>query len=164
MALLVSRRDRSTIPVMEASIREHTRQYFRHYPDYLFCRVLAENVRNGTTSHSQALVMLLRKAAAARENREEINRRLNQRTVRIGNRYARIKDLSLMQLMDQEDSVLKEVLEFYFKYPYAHRRTLKTRLLPRLIRTLPLSALLGHAKRRKIALEYDLYFDMLRLL
>jgi hypothetical protein len=148
----------------EGTLPGLTRQYFQHYPDYLFCRALAANVRNGITTHGQALTMLLRKAAAARENQEEIRRRLDRRTVRIGNRHVPIKDLSLRQLMEQEDSVLKEVLEFYFKHPYAHRRTLKTRFLPRIFRTIPLSALLGHAKRRNIPLEYDLYFDMLRLL
>jgi hypothetical protein len=150
--------------VDQSSVPELTREFFRYYPDYLFCRALAANVQCRVTSHSQALTMLLRKAAAAKQNEKEISRSLDQRTVRIANRYVRIRELSLRQLMEQEDSVVKEVLEFYFKHPYAHRRTLRTRFLPRALRTISLSALVGHAKKRNIALEYDLYFDMLRLL
>jgi hypothetical protein len=146
------------------SLEELTRQFFREYQDFSFCQTLAENVKNGTVTYPNALVLLAKKGAAARENRVQIEQKLEQRTVLCGGNLIRIGSLSLGRAMRLEDEALKEVLEFYFKHPYAHRRTLRTRLLPRWLRSFFLSALVGHAMRRGISLEYGLYFRMLKML
>lgn len=148
----------------EKSVTELTREFFGHYPDYAFCHALAVNIRNNITTYRSAIEMLARKSWAAVQNSERIRETLDKRVVSIGGQWVRIRDLSLRQAMDQPESVLKEIVDFYFKYPYAHGRTKKNRLLPRPLRTLFLSILLGHAKRRKIDLDYGTYFEILTLL
>lgn len=140
------------------------RQFFCDYPDYAFCSTLAENVKAGVTTYANALALLGRKQEAARDNRLEIEEKLNARFVMSGGQSRPIKDLSLQEAMDLEDENLREVLEFYFKHPYAHGRTRRTRLLPRPVRAFFLSSLVGHAYRRHIQLDYAAYFAMLRLL
>lgn len=148
----------------EKNRRDLIRRFFRRYPDYAFCRALALNIENQVTTHAHALEMLARKSQAAEENRAEIEKKLEQRSVLIDGQWVRIKDLSPRRIMDQPDEVLKEIMDFYFKHPYAHGRTYRTRCLPRVMRTLFLSGLVGHAKRRGIDLDYDAYFEVLTLL
>jgi hypothetical protein len=148
----------------ERPVEALTREFFREYPDYSFCRNLAENVRNGTVAYPNALVLLAKKVAAARENSEAIEEKLGQRTVIHNGSAVKVSSLSLGRAMRLDDDGLKEVLEFYFKHPYAHRRTLRTRLLPRWLRSFFLSVLVGHAMRREIALDYKSYFQMLKML
>lgn len=148
----------------EKTVPELTREFFRYYPDYAFCRALAVNIQNGITTYRNALEVLAVKARAAEQNREEIGQKLNNRSVLVEGERVRIKDLSLRQIMDQPAEVLEEIAEFYFKHPYAHSRTPRSRLVPRLLRTVFLSVLVGHAKRRGLDLDYDAYFEMLRLL
>ncbi len=150
--------------VEEKLVPELTREFFQCYPDYFLCRTLAINIKNSVTTYHQAVSMLARKGWAAEQNRDEIEEKRNLRSVCIQGRMVRIKDLTLREIMGQDQAVLKGVVEFYFKYPYAHGRTKKSRLLPRWFRTLFLSALLGHAKRREIEVEYDAYFELLRFL
>ena len=148
----------------ELSLEQMVRQFFRDYPDYAFCAALAENVKAGVTTYPNALTLLGKKQAAAEENLLEIAEKLDARTVVSQGRTTRVKDISLRQAMDLDDEALTQLLEFYFKHPYAHRRTRRTRLLPRWTRSFFLGALVGHAHRRGIKLDYASYFEMLKLL
>ncbi len=148
----------------EGELIDLTHQFFKYYPDYLFCRTLAFNITTNVTTHEDALDILISKARAADENREQISEKLDRHSVRIAERPARIKELSLREIMEQEDQVLTEIANFYLKHPHAHGRTKKNRLLPRYVRTLFLSALIGHSKRRGLDLDYNAFFDMLTLL
>jgi hypothetical protein len=148
----------------EGELMDLTHQFFKYYRDYLFCRTLAFNITTNVTTHEDALEILTKKARAAEQNREQISEKLDQHSVTIHEKPVRIRDLSLREIMIQEDSVLTEIANFYLKHPHAHGRTKKSRLLPRYLRTLFLSALIGHAKRRGLDLDYNAYFDMLTLL
>jgi len=148
----------------DSPLEELVRQFFRDYPDYTFCSALAENVKAGVTTYPNALTLLGKKQAAAEENRLEITEKLDARVIVSQGRTTRIKDLSLRQAIDLDDKALKQTLEFYFKHPYAHGRIRRTRLLPRWARSFFLSALVGHAHRRGIQLDYAAYFEMLKLL
>ena len=148
----------------ERTLRRLTHHFFQYYPDYVFCRTLAFNVQNNVATHQGAIEVLAKKARAAQQNREEIDEKLDRYCVMVQGKPDRIKDLSLREIMGQEDAVLTEIANFYFKHPYAHGRTKRIRLLPRWIRTFFLSAFIGHAKRRGLDLDYDAYFDMLTLL
>lgn len=141
-----------------------THQFFKYYPDYLFCRTLAFNITTNVTTHEAALEILTKKARAAEQNREQISEKLDHHSVTIQEKPVRIKELSLREIMGQEDEGLTEIVNFYLKHPHAHGRTKKSRLLPRYVRTLFLSALIGHAKRRGLDVDYNAYFDMLTLL
>lgn len=146
------------------TIRQLTHEFFLYYPDYQFCRTLALNIQNNVTTHEDAMEILAKKNRATVENRVEIEAQLNRRTILINKRRVLVKSLSLREIMNQEDAVLEEILKIYFKHPYAHRRTKKFRFLPRWIRTMFLSTLVGHANSRGLDLDYDAYFDMLTLL
>ncbi|MFQ5928105.1 MAG: hypothetical protein ACE5MK_00285 [Acidobacteriota bacterium] len=147
------------------SLHELTREFLAYYPDYAFCRTLAFNIKNNVTTYQNAVEILAKRAWAAKQNRGHIEETLDRRSVIMNGKLVRIKDLSLKEIMNQEEGkVLKEILDFYFKHPYAHGRTKKSRLLPRWIRTFFLSTLIGHAKRRGVDLDYDAYFEMLTLL
>ena len=150
--------------VREKTVDELVGEFFKLYPDFPFCQALAINIKENITTYRAAVEILARKSWAEEQNREQIREKLDSRSVVIHRQRIPLKNLSLRRIMDQEDEVLKEIAEFYFKHPYAHRRTRKTRLLPRTIRTLFLSVLLGHAKRRGIDLDYSMYFEILRLL
>ncbi|MEE2822874.1 MAG: hypothetical protein VYA53_07810 [Acidobacteriota bacterium] len=141
-----------------------TRQFFKHYPDYLFCRTLAFNVTTDVMTRENAFEVLTKKVQATERNQEQITEKLDCRVITIQGNQVRIKDLSLREVMSQEDEVLTKILNFYLKHPHAHGRTKRTRLLPRFVRTMFLSVLIGHAKRRSIDLDYSTYFDMLTLL
>ncbi len=145
-------------------IESLTAEFFRDYPDYNFCRNLAVNVANQVVTHANALVLLGQKAVTAREQRTEIESKLNTKTVMTSGRAVRLCDLSLQQVMRLEDPALREALEFYFKHPYAHGRTRRTRWLPRIVRTFFLSTAVGHAHSRNIKLDYGAYFRMLKML
>jgi response regulator of citrate/malate metabolism len=147
----------------QRDMRQLTHEFFQYYPDYLFCRTLAFNIKNSVTTYEDGLTMLAKKARASQENRQQIDEKLDRRSVTIDGQRVPIKDLTLRQIMSQEDAVLKEILEVYCKNPYAHGRTSKRRFLPRWVRTIFLSTLLGHAKGRGLDLDYDAYFDMLTL-
>ena len=146
------------------TIRQLTHEFFLYYPDYQFCRTLALNIQNNVTTHEDAMEILAKKNRATVENRVEIEAQLNRRTILINKRRVLVRSLSLREIMNQEDAVLEEILKIYFKHPYAHRRTKKFRFLPRWIRTMFLSTLVGHANSRGLDLDYDAYFDMLTLL
>jgi len=128
--------------------RTLTHDFFQAYPDYTFCRTLAANIIDRVTTYESATTILAKRARAAEQNRQQIDEKLDHYKVSIHGQLARIKDLSLREIIKQEDTV----------------RTKKSRLLPRWIRTFFLSALLGHAKERELDLDYDANFDMLRLL
>jgi len=152
------------MPEQHKTVHQLTHEFFLYYPDYQFCRTLALNIENNVTTYENAVVILAKKSWASMENRAEIEDKLDRRTVLINQQRVPIKSLTLKEIMSQEDAVLKEVLEIYFKNPYAHGRTKRTRFLPRWIRTIFLSTLVGHAKSRGLDLDYDAYFDMLTLL
>ncbi|MEE8460521.1 MAG: hypothetical protein V3S50_00180 [Acidobacteriota bacterium] len=148
----------------EERLRTLIHDFFQAYPDYIFCRTLGANIIDRVTTYEGATAILAKRARAAEQNRQQIDEKLDHFSVEIRGQPSRVKDLSLREIMRQEDPELREIANFYLKHPYAHRRTKKSRLLPRWIRTFFLSALLGHAKDRKLDLDYDAYFDMLRLL
>ncbi len=148
----------------EERLRTLTYEFFQAYPDYIFCRTLATNVIDYVTTYESATAILAKRARAAEQNRQQIDEKLDHYSINIRGQPGRVKDLSLRKIILQEDAVLQEITNFYFKHPYAHRRTKKSRLLPRWIRTFFLSALLGNAKKRELDLDYEAYFDMLRLL
>jgi hypothetical protein len=148
----------------ERTVPELIRQFFREYPDYAFCHTLAENVQTRVVSYPNALALLGKKAVAAQENVEAIEEQLNARTVLVEGQLHRIAEFSLVEAMRLDDSALADVLRFYFKHPYAHGRTLRTRLLPRWLRAFFLNVLVGHACRRRVPLDYDSYFQMLKML
>ncbi|RPJ57464.1 MAG: hypothetical protein EHM23_20510 [Acidobacteria bacterium] len=150
--------------VHDKSIPELTRQFFREYPDYAFCQTLTENVRTGVVSYPNALALLGKKVLAAEENGEAIQERLDARTIVVAGQPRRIAEFSLHEAMRLEDEPLGDLLRFYFKHPYAHGRTFRTRFLPRFLRAFFLNVLVGHACRRGVHLEYDSYFQMLKLL
>ncbi len=148
----------------DVSVRDLTREFFRICSDYSFCRTLADNVRAGVTTHAAALGHAAQRAAAGETMRSEIEERLNRRSIQSKGRVVALKDLSLRQILDQDDDVLADIVRFYFKHPFAHRRTRESRWLPAWYRTLFLRSLLGNAMRRELDLEYGEFFEMLTLL
>ena len=150
--------------VAAKSVRELTRQFFKEYPDYAFCQTLAENVHSRVVTYPNALALLGKKTLAAQENKEAIEEQLKARTIVVDGSPRRIGDFSLWEAMRLDDKPLEDVLRFYFKHPYAHGRTWRTRLLPRWARAFFLNVLVGHACRRGLPLEYESYFQMLKLL
>ncbi len=157
-------RDVTADSVDDKSVAELTRQFFKDYPDYAFCQTLAENVHDRVVSYPNALALLGKKALAAEDNMEAIEEQLNARTIIVDGCPHRIAGLSLRAAMRLDDEPLEDVLRFYFKHPYAHRRTWRTKLLPRWMRAFFLNVLIGHACRRGLSLDYESYFQMLKLL
>lgn len=148
----------------EDRFRKLTHDFFRTYPDYPFCRTLAANIIDQVTTYESATAILAKKVQAAEQNRQQIDEKLDHYRVQINGQPVRVRDLSLGEIVRQEDHVLQEITAFYFKHPYAHGRTKKSRLLPQWIRTFSLRVLLGHARKRELELDYEACFDMLRLL
>lgn len=146
------------------SVAKLTQEFFSYYPDYLLCRTLAINVANKNTTYSKAIDMMAKKARAAELNQALIEEKLDLKSVPIVGRAVRLKDLSLNQILRLKDEVLKEILVFYLKHPYAHGRTKRSRWLPRWVRTHFLSALLGHARSRGIQLDGEGDFEILGVL
>lgn len=140
------------------------RELFKVCPDYSFCRTLAENVREGITTHAAALGHAAQRARADETLRHEIEERLNRRSVHSKGKVVPLKDLSLREILDQDDAVLTDIVRFYFKHPFAHGRTRRSRWLPAWLRTFFLRALLGNAHRRQLDLDYSECFEMLTLL
>ncbi len=149
---------------VEGRVRDLTGEFFAYYPDYRLCHTLAVNVENGVTSYLDALSAMSSKARAAELNREAIEEKLNLRSVSVQGRTVRISELSLGEILRLDLDTCRTVLDFYFKHPYAHGRTGKSRWRPRWSRTLFLSAILGHAKRKGIDLDYGSCFEILKLL
>ena len=152
------------MPGREKPLRHLIHEFFGYFPDYRFCQTLALNIEEGTTTYQGAVEILIKKARAAEQNRDEIRAKLDRRTVDVRGTAIPIRDLSLREILRQDDEVIREIALFYFKHPYAHNRTGRTRLLPRWCRTLFLSALLGHCRKRNLDMDYDVYFDTLTLL
>jgi len=148
----------------ERSVRDLTKEFFAYYPDFRLCHTLAVNVDNGVTSYGDALSAMSSKARAAEQNREAIEEKLNLRSVSVQGRTVRISELSLGEILRLDPDTCRTVVDFYFKHPYAHGRTKKSRWWPRGVRTLFLSTILGHAKRQGIDLDYGSCFEVLRLL
>lgn len=146
------------------SSRDLIRELFNVCPDYSFCRTLADNVQAGVTTRAAALGYAAQRAHAGETLRREIEERLDRRSIRSGVKAVPLKELSLREILDQDDGVLKEIVRFYFKHPFAHGRTRRSRWLPAWIRTFFLRVLLGNAKRRGLDLDYHECFEMLTLL
>jgi len=139
-------------------------EFFAIYPDYALCRTLTDNIAEDQMQYSDAIQALSLKAQAAAANTEEIARRLATVSVSVKGNPVRIESLSLRDLIRLDDSELKSTLEFYFKNPYAHRRCKRSRWLPAFIRSFPLRVLIGYAKERGLALDYNAFFALLKLL
>ncbi len=148
----------------DKAVRDLTREFFRSFPDYHFCRTLAENIQEQVITYPQALQSLARKQEAQRENWETIQEKLDQRTVVQGGRRLLLKELTLRQVLQLDDEVLQEAIEFYFKHPYAHQRTWKHRWAPRWVRSFFLRVLFGHARSRRLDVNYEECFEILSLL
>ncbi len=147
------------------TVHELTREFFHFYPDYFLCRTMAENVAQGVKSRAEALADLSQKARASEQNAGEIEQMLNRRTIqRATGETLLLRHMKLRDVLDLDDEALAEVVRFYCKHPFAHGRTRKSRLLPRWYRTLFLSVLLGHAKRRELELDYGAGFELITLL
>lgn len=153
-----------TMKSVENRVGDLTREFFAYYPDYRLCNTLAVNVENGVTSYGDALSAMSGKARAAELNREAIAEKLNLRSVNVQGRTVRISELSLGEILRLDRETCRTVVDFYFKHPYAHGRTRKSRWWPRWFRTLFLSTILGHAKRNGIELDYGSCFEILKLL
>ena len=149
---------------VERRVRDLTREFFSYYPDYRLCYTLAVNVENGVTTYGDALSAMSTKARAAELNRGAIEAKLSLRSITVEGRTVRIGDLSLREILRLDLDTFRTVADFYFKHPYAHGRTRKSRWCPRWIRTLFLSTILGHAKRHGVDLDYATCFEILRLL
>lgn len=148
----------------EGRVRDLTKEFFAYYPDFRLCQTLAVNVENGVTGYADALSAMSSKARAAELNRDAIEEKLNLRSISVRGRTVRISELSLGEILRLDPDTCRTVVDFYFKHPYAHGRTKKSRWWPRWIRTLFLSTILGHAKRHGIDLDYGSCFEILRLL
>jgi hypothetical protein len=139
-------------------------ELFQIYPDYPLCRTLAENISVGQIDYSEATQQLAARRRVDDEASSEIKERLESRQVESGGTMHRIKDISVRQLSQLDDAALTQVLSFYLKHPYAHNRTKTSRWLPQLIRSFFLRVLVAHARRRNLDLEYQSYFELLRVL
>ncbi len=148
----------------DVSVRDLTRELFRVCADYSFCRTLAENVKAGVTTHAAALGHAAQRAAAGRTLGSEIAERLDRHLVHANGKSVALRDLSLREILAQDDETVARVVRFYFKHPYAHNRTRRSRWWPAWFRTLFLRSLVGNAMRRKLDLEYGEFFEMLTLL
>jgi len=152
------------MPGREIPLRDLIHEFFGYYPDYLFCQTLGLNIKEGTTSYHDAVEILIKKARAAEQNREEIQAKLDRRTIQVQGVATPIRELSLRNILCQDDEIVREIAVFYFKHPYAHSRTGRSRFLPRWFRTLFLSALVGNCRKRNLDMDYGAYFDTLKLL
>lgn len=146
------------------SVPDLTQEFFAYYPDYLLCRTLAINVVNNNTTYSVAINMMATKARAAEQNRTLIQEKLELTSISVGRRPVRLKDLSLHEILKLQDEVLKKIVVFYLKNPYAHGRTKRNRWLPRWIRSYFLASLLGHARNRGIQVNGEVDFEILKVL
>ena len=151
-------------PTDRKHLEETIRRFFQIYPDYWLCRTLAENILEGTTTEAEALQILGTKAKASDENRGDIEEKLDRKTIPVRGQNVRVRSLSLRDILDLDDVGLQQVVQFYFKHPYAHQRTYRTRWLPNLLRTFFLRVLLGNARDRNLELNYRACFQILRLL
>lgn len=140
------------------------RTYFKRVPDYLFCRALAENVEAGVVSGSQALTLVAVREKRVAENSQAVAERLDQFSIDVDGRRRRLLNMSLNEILQLPDKVLKDVVEFYLKHPFAHGRTFRSKLIPRVLRTYFLGALFGHAKNRRLEVDFVSCFELLRLL
>jgi hypothetical protein len=146
------------------SIQALARELFNYHPDYILCKNLAENVRAENITLASAIQQLAARTSAAESHRGEIEERLDQRTVPWNGGQLLLKQMSLRQLIALDDSTLTEVVRFYFKYPYAHKRTRRSKWLPQWVRSVPLRVLLGHARQRNLELDFETYFEMIDLI
>lgn len=143
--------------------RQLIREFFRQVPDYQFCRTLAENVQEQTVTYPQALQNLARKREAQRENLEAIQEKWDRKAVEHRGRRVPLKELTLRQILRLDDDGFREAVEFYFKHPYAHGRTWKSRWMPGWVRGFFLRVLFGHARGRGLRLDYAEYHEILQL-
>jgi hypothetical protein len=146
------------------TIQSLTRELFEYYPDYLLCKNLAENVQENNLTLAAAIQNLAAKASAVESHRGEIDEKLNRQVIPWNGEKVFLKDLSLRQLLTLDDGALADVVRFYFKYPYAHNRTRRSRWLPQWVRSFSLRVLLGHAKERNLDLDYQTYFEMVKMI
>ena len=87
--------------------RTLTHDFFQAYPDYAFCRTLAANIIDRVTTHESATTILAKRARAAEQNRQQIDEKLDHYKVDIRGQSGRVKDLSLREIIRQEDPVLR---------------------------------------------------------
>lgn len=146
----------------EVDRRKTTRQLFKIYPDYELARNLTDNIALGIKTWGQAEELLWSKLRDAHQNRQAIEEKLDERKIRSGQQWRRIKDLTFRQIAELEDPIFEEVLKFYLKHPYAHGRVSRPAFhKPRILRTLFLRSLIGHAMKRRLDLNFGEMFELL---
>ena len=147
-----------------ADEKEMIAEFFAIFPDYELCRASASNVISGTTTHEKIRELLWKKTEGAALNREAISERLNSKKIRVGEEWRLLKEMSTRDIIRLPDDALREVLQFYFKHPYAHGRVRRGALLPRFFRTLFFRQLIGQAMLRKLDVDIDGMFDLMGML
>ncbi len=141
------------------------KEFFAICPDYSLCRTLVGNLNERTITYEHAIKLLRDKAADARLLGKAIKEQIDKKKILVQGKWLLVKDLSLSEIEGLDDSALEEVLNFYFKYPYAHERVPPASLLkPRVWRIRFLRALVEIAQRRNLDLDYYEWNELLSLI
>ncbi|MBI3939896.1 MAG: hypothetical protein HY315_03605 [Acidobacteria bacterium] len=139
-------------------------EFFAIYPDYELCRTSAHNVMTGVTTRQKMRELMWKRAEGSKLNHDAIQERLDSKKIVVGDRIQTLKEMSLQQIIDLPDAAFSEVFRFYLKHPVAHSRLGRSRLLPRMVRTLFLRELAGQAMIRRLDLDIAAMFEMMELL
>ena len=97
--------------VEQRTVRQLTHEFFHQHPDYSFCQTLAFNIKNNVTTYENAMEILAAKTQTSKENQKEIEEKLAQRVVHVNGRQVQIKDLSLTQILKQENNTLHQIMD-----------------------------------------------------
>src|SRR2546425_4599920 len=144
--------------------QEMIRDFFSIVSDYQLCQTSARNVLAGITSYEKARELMWKKAEGARMNRVEIEERLNSKKILINQHWKILRTMSLNEIIHLPDEPFREALKFYLKHPYAHSRISQNKLMPRFFRTLFFRQLIGQAMLRKLDVDVQEMFELMRML
>ena len=136
-------------------------EFFDIFPDYELCRTSAQNVIAGVTTYQRAREIMWRKAEGERLNRDAINEKLEGKKIHDGRQLRVLRDMSWRDISRLPDPSFEEVVKFYLKHPYAHSRTGRRRIVPRLLRTLFLRQLVGQAINRRLDVDFNAAMEMI---
>ena len=139
-------------------------EFFDIFPDYELCRTSAQNVIAGVTTYQRAREIMWRKAEGSHTNREAIKERLDNKKIHDGRQLRVLRDMSWRDISGLPDPSFEEVVKFYLKHPYAHSRTGRHRIVPRVLRTLFLRQLVGQAISRKLNVDFAAAMEMIGML
>jgi hypothetical protein len=144
--------------------KDMIREFFKIIPDYQLSRTSTQNVIAGVTSYEKARALMWKKAEGAKLNEIEIQDKLDAKKVRVGQEWKILKSMSVQEIVHLPDEAFQEVLRFYMKHPYGHRRVSTKRWIPRFFRTLFFRQLAGQAMLRKLDVNLDEMFEMMEML